>query len=117
MKDSAIKLKRVESILLELIPEALGQLNDSRLHELVVLDVKCSKGKSDAKVYLDSSGLSVDEQNKYLSLLSRAKSFLESYCATDQGWFRPTRFTFLFDDSVKKTQDIEELFKKIALKE
>ncbi len=115
--DAAIKTKRVESILLELIPEALGQLNDARLHELVVLDVKCSRGKSDAKVYLDNSDLSEDEQKKYLSLLSRAKSHIESYCAQDQGWFKPTKFAFIFDDSIQKTEHLEELFKKIATKE
>ena len=50
MTEAEIKLKRTESVLQELIPQALGSLNDQRLHELDILEVKCSRGKSDAKV-------------------------------------------------------------------
>jgi len=32
----------------------------------------------------------------------------------DQGWFRCPKFTFEFDEHLKKAQNIEELFKKIA---
>lgn len=63
MNEAQVKLKRTESILLELIPEALGALNDKRLHELNVIEVKCSRGKSDAKVYLDPASFS-DEEKK-----------------------------------------------------
>jgi ribosome-binding factor A len=32
----------------------------------------------------------------------------------NQGWFRSPKFTFEFDEQMKKAQSIEELFKKIA---
>ena len=64
--EAEIKVKRTESILIELIPEALGQLNDNRLHEIDITEVKCSKGRSDAKVYIDPSYFS-DEEKRTIS--------------------------------------------------
>jgi ribosome-binding factor A len=114
MTEAQIKLKRTESILCELIPEALGSMNDKRLHELDVVDVKCSRGKSDAKVYIDPSDFSDDEKRSYLKLLNKARPIVETYCLKDQGWFRCPKLTFEFDEHLKKAQNIEELFKKIA---
>lgn len=114
MTEAEIKLKRTESILLELIPEALGSLNDKRLHEINVVEVKCSRGKSDAKVYLDPASLSEQEKRDYLKLLRKARPIVETFCLKDQGWFRSPKLTFEFDEQLKKSQNIEELFKKIA---
>ena len=114
MTPADIKLKRTESILAELIPEALSQLNDQRLHELDVLDVTCSRGRSDAKVYLDPSFFSDEERLALLKLLKKARPIIEDYCLKDQGWFRCPKLAFVFDDQLKKAQNIEELFKKIA---
>jgi len=114
MTEAQIKLKRTESILSELIPEALGSMNDKRLHELDVVDVKCSRGKSDAKVYINPDEFSEDEKKVYLKLLNKARPIIETYCLKDQGWFRCPKFTFEFDEHLKKAQNIEELFKKIA---
>ena len=114
MTEAQIKLKRTESVLAELIPEALGALNDKRLHELDVIDVKCSRGKSDAKVYIDPASFSEEEKRAYLNLLKKARPIVETYCLKDQGWYRCPKFTFEFDEQLKKAQNIEELFKKIA---
>lgn len=114
MTPAEIKLKRTESILAELIPEALSQLNDQRLHEIDVIEVKCSKGRSDAKVYLDPSYFNEEEQKTNLKLLNKARPIIEDYCLKDQGWFRCPKLAFVFDDHFEKTQNIEELFKKIA---
>lgn len=114
MTEAQIKLKRTESILLELVPEALGALNDKRLHDLNVIEVKCSRGKSDAKVYLDPGLLSDEEKKTYLGLLKKARPIIEDHCLKDQGWYRCPKFTFEFDEQLKKSQSIEELFRKIA---
>jgi len=55
MSEKSIKVKRKESILVELLNEALSTLNDSRVNSLHILDVICSRGASDAKVYLEKS--------------------------------------------------------------
>ena len=114
MTPAEIKLKRTESILKELIPEALSELNDSRLREIDVIDVTCSKGRSDAKVYLDPHTYSDEERRTFLKQLRKARPIIEEYCSRDQGWFRCPKFAFLFDDQIQKSKDIENLFAKIA---
>jgi ribosome-binding factor A len=114
MTEAQIKLKRTESVLLELIPQALGSMNDKRLHELDIIEVKCSRGKSDAKVYINPHSLTQQEKNDYLKLLRKARPIVESYCLKDQGWYRCPKFTFEFDEQLEKSKTIEELFKKIA---
>ena len=114
MNEAQVKLKRTESILLELVPEALGALNDKRLHELNVIEVKCSRGKSDAKVYLDPATFTEEEKKTYLSLLKKARPIIETHCLKDQGWYRCPTFTFEFDEQLKQSQNMEELFRKIA---
>jgi ribosome-binding factor A len=109
-----IKLKRTESILIELIPEAISQLNDARVHEVDVVEVKCSKGRSDCKVYLDPHDYTDQEKNFFLGQLRKATPFIANYCLSDQGWFKAPLFTFVFDDQLKKSKDIESLFSKIA---
>lgn len=114
MTEAEIKLKRTESVLLELVPQALGSLNDKRLHELDIIEVKCSRGKSDAKVYINSFDLTQEEKNNYLKLLRKARPIIETYCLKDQGWYRCPKFTFEFDEQIAKSKNIDELFKKIA---
>ncbi len=114
MTEAQIKLKRTESLLQELIPEALGSLNDKRLHDLDVLEVKCSRGKSDAKVYINPNEYSEQEKRDYLKLLRKARPLVETYCLKDQGWYRCPKFTFEFDEQLEKSKNIEELFKRIS---
>lgn len=114
MTEAQIKLKRTESLLLELVPQALGTMNDKRLHELNILEVKCSRGKSDAKVYINPNEFTEQEKRDYLKLLNKARPIIETYCLKDQGWYRCPRFTFEFDEQLKKSQTIDELFKRIA---
>ncbi|SFV50374.1 Ribosome-binding factor A [hydrothermal vent metagenome] len=113
MTEAEIKLKRTESILKELIPEALSTLNDNRLHEINVVEVKCSKGRSDAKVYLDPDYYDEKEKNILLKQLKKARPIIEDYCMKDQGWFRSPKLAFEFDEHFQKAQRIDELFKKI----
>jgi len=114
MTEAEIKLKRTESVLLELVPQALGSLNDKRLHELDIIEVKCSRGKSDAKVYINPFDLSEEDKNSYLKLLRKARPIIETYCLKDQGWYRCPKFTFEFDEQIAKSKNIEALFKQIA---
>jgi len=114
MTEAEIKLKRTESVLLELVPQALGSLNDKRLHELNILEVKCSRGKSDAKVYINPAEYTESEQREYLKLLRKARPIVETFCLKDQGWFRCPKFTFEFDEQLEKSRNIDALFKKIA---
>lgn len=113
MTPAEIKLKRTDAILQELIPEAIAQLGDARLHELDVIEVRCAKGRSDAKVFLDPHDYSEIERNTFLKQLRKARPVIEDYCMKDQGWYRCPKLAFVFDDHLQKTQSIEALFKQI----
>jgi ribosome-binding factor A len=97
-----IKRKRTDAILQELIPEAIAQLSDARLHELDVIEVRCAKGRSDAKVYLDPHDYSESERNAFLKQLRKARPVIEDYCMKDQGWYRCPKLAFFIRRSTSK---------------
>jgi len=114
MTQEEIKRHRVESVLKEVIPEALGTLDDERINSLIVTDVVCSKGRSDAKVYLDKSFLSPKEQSEALRQLRTVAGYIQNHCKQSEGWFKAPRFTFEFDEQLEKVSRMEELFKQIS---
>ena len=116
MTHEEIKRHRVESVLKEIIPEALGSLDDERINGLSVTDVVCSKGRSDAKVYLDKSFLNSKEQGEALKQLRTIAGYIQNHCKQSEGWFKAPRFTFEFDEQLEKVSRIEELFKQISTK-
>ena len=113
MTHEEIKRHRVESVLKEIIPEALGSLDDERINGLTVTDVICSKGRSDAKVYMDTSFLTEKEQNEALKQLRTVAGYIQNHCKQSEGWFKAPRFTFEFDHQLEKVSRIEDLFKQI----
>ena len=114
MTPEEIKRKRTESVLKEIIPEALATLDDSRINALQVTDVVCSRGRSDAKVYLDKSVLSEAQQREALRQLRLVAGYIQNHCKQSEGWFKAPRFTFEFDEQLEKQNRMEELFKQIA---
>ena len=114
MREEEIKRKRTESRLVELIPEALSTMNDSRINGLSVTEVVCSRGRYDAKVFLDKSYLNEKEQAEALKQLRVVSNYLSTYIRDSEGWFKAPRFTFEFDDQLERISHIEELFKEIA---
>ncbi|MBD3790154.1 MAG: 30S ribosome-binding factor RbfA [Campylobacterales bacterium] len=114
MTHEEIKRHRVESVLKEIIPEALATLDDERINSLVVTDVVCSKGRSDAKVYLEPSFLSEKEQNDALRQLRTVAGYIQTHCKQSEGWFKAPRLTFEFDQQLEKATRIEALFDQIA---
>ncbi len=111
--EKSIKLLRTESILKELLPEALSTLNDELLNNLTVIDVKCSRGKYDAEVFLDPSFFDESQKEYVLSHLKKANGYLQNYCKQAEGWYRAPKFRFRFDDSLSYQNNMDELFKKI----
>ena len=114
MTQDEIKRHRVESVLKEIIPEALATLDDDRINALLVTDVVCSRGRSDAKVYLNKSFLTDAEQREALKQLRVVAGYIQNHCKQSQGWFKAPRFTFEFDEQAEKQSRMEALFKQIA---
>ncbi len=113
MTQEEIKRHRVESILKEIIPEAFASLDDERIRGLSVTDVKCSKGRSNAKVYLDTSFLNDKEQGEALKQLRVVAGYIQNHCKQSEGWFKAPIFTFEFDHQLEQVNRIEDLFKQI----
>ena len=114
MTHEEIKRHRVESVLKEIIPEALGSLDDERINGLSVTDVVCSKGRSDAKIYLDKSFLNPKEQGEALRQLRAVSGYIQNHCKQSEGWFKAPRFVFEFDEQPEHQSKMENLFKQIA---
>jgi len=114
MTQEEIKRHRVESVLREIIPEALGTLDDDRINGLSVTAVVCSKGRSDAKVYMDKSFLNEKEQREALKQLRVVSGYLSNHCKQSEGWFKAPRFVFEFDAQPEYQSKMEDLFKQIA---
>ena len=114
MREEEIKRKRTESRLVELLPEAFSGMNDNRINALSVTAVVCSRGRYDAKVYLDKSYLSEKEQGEALKQLRAVSGFLSTYVRESEGWFKSPKFTFEFDNQLEEISKIEALFKEIG---
>jgi len=114
VREEEIKRKRTESRLVELIPEALSGMNDNRINGLSVTEVVCSRGRYDAKVYLDKSYLTEEEQAQALKQLRAVSGYLSTYIRESEGWYKAPKFTFEFDDQLERISKIEALFKEIG---
>ncbi len=109
----SIKLQRVESVLRELVPEAISTLSNPEINNIPVIEVECSRGKYDANVYLDPSFVSPEDEAHIIKELRKAGSYLENYCKQAEGWYRCPRFHFKFDHSLEEQNKMDTLFKKI----
>ena len=111
---SSIKLQKIESLLKRVLPESLASLNDIELNSLVVLDVKCKRGKYDANIYLDPLNLTEDEQKRILKKLKKANSYIKTECLNATDWYRVPNFHYIFDNELERVSHIENLFKQIS---
>ncbi|MGP1450888.1 MAG: 30S ribosome-binding factor RbfA [Wolinella sp.] len=113
MQGDSFKIERTQSLLREIIPEALASLNDSRLNSLGVVDVRCSKGKQHADVYLDAPFATQKERGEILRQLRLAEGTIRAHCLQATSWFRCPKFTFIFDDTIENTNRLDDIFKKL----
>ncbi|MDD3323637.1 MAG: 30S ribosome-binding factor RbfA [Sulfurospirillaceae bacterium] len=113
MMDKSIKIQRTESVLRELIPEALATLDDEMLRGVCVVEVECSRGKYDATVYVDPMMYDAKERAYILNHLDKVKRVIQNHCMQAEGWFRCPNFKFKFDDTLEKQNKMDALFAKV----
>lgn len=114
MNNKSVNLQRTESLLEELIPEALSSLNDHRITSLTITEVDCKNGKYDAKVYYDGSDFDKAELKEIRMSLRKANGAIKSYILNATSWYKCPDFTFLVDDMMEKRARIEDLFSQIS---
>ena len=112
----SVNLQRTESLLMELIPEALATLNDTRINSLPITAVNCKNGKYDAIVYYDGSDYKKTEHQAINKLLTKASGAIKSYCLNSTGWYKCPDFKFKADNGLEKSLNIESLFSQIKSK-
>lgn len=108
-----IHLQRIESLLMELIPQALSSLNDSRINTLSITSVECKKGKYDATVFFDATDFTDQEIVLILTLLQKANGRIKSFCLASTGWYKCPNFKFIVDNRIEESRNLEAIFNKI----
>jgi len=98
---------------MELIPEALSTLSDSRINSLPITGVNCKNGKYDASVYFDGSDFEQKEIPGVISALTKANGRIKSYVLSSTGWYKCPTFKFINDTSLESSKNIEDLFRQI----
>lgn len=114
MKEKSINLQRTQSLLMELIPEALSSLNDPLINSLAITEVDCKNGKYDATVYYDGSDFDKTEQKLIRMGLRKANGAIKSYILNATGWYKCPNFEFLVDDMLEKRARMDQLFSMIS---
>ena len=99
---------------MELIPEALGSLEDENINGLAITEVDCKNGKYDATVYFDGSDYDNGELKIIRSSLRKANGAIKSYILGATSWYKCPNFTFEVDDMMEKRARMDELFAQIA---
>ncbi len=107
-----IKTKRSQSLLLELLKEALALLADPRLNSLSITEVILSKGKHNAQVYVLLDG-DESEQRAILAHLKKAEGILKEYILSASGWYRCPSLSFKPDDSLNQANRLDQIFSQI----
>ncbi len=114
MTNKSVNLQRTESLLEELIPEALSSLNDHRITSLTITEVDCKNGKYDAKVYYDGSDYDKAELKEIRMSLRKANGAIKTYVLGATSWYKCPNFTFIVDDMMDKRARMEDLFSQIS---
>jgi len=112
LNSNEIKHRRFESILKDLIGEAIATMNDSRLNSLSIVDVVCSRGKQNVTIYLFDDGQ--EDKTEIIRQLRKSVGYINKYCLASESWYKMPKLDFKFDNN----QDIhiEALFDKIKRK-
>ncbi|RBQ31055.1 ribosome-binding factor A [Arcobacter sp. FW59] len=109
----SINLQRTESLLMELIPQALSQLADSRINSLPITGVNCKNGKYDAIVYFDGSDFNKEETIAVIQALNKANGRIKSDVLASTSWYKCPNFKFEADTTLEKSKHLEDLFAQI----
>ncbi|AQQ58985.1 MAG: 30S ribosome-binding factor RbfA [Helicobacter sp.] len=108
--------ERREAFLQEIVNEALGSLGDSLLNTLEVTKVQCSKGKHDAKVFIESSSIDKAMQNKILQAFKKARPIIQEYILSATSWHTAPKITLVFDESLQIQNNLDKIFAQINAK-
>lgn len=114
MDREEIRLKQKESLLKEALYEAMSTLRDERINSIGIVEVFIKRGKYDAEIYLDPTGLDPREQREALKALKKAEGIIRRQVTASTDWFKCPALHFKFDTSIEEANRIEQLLEKIS---
>lgn len=110
---SNIKNLKNQSLLREVLQEAICSLEDNRINTLSITGIKCSNGKYFARVLLDSTFIDESKRNNILKLLKKADNIIRKYVQSTLSWYRIPNFVYEFDLELEGINKLDSIFKKI----
>lgn len=110
----SVNLQRTESLLCELIPEALSSLEDGLINSLSITDVNCKNGKYDAIVYFDGSDFNKEELKQIKQKLHKANGRIKAHVLAATSWYKCPNFTFEVDDTLENSKRLEKIFSQLS---
>ncbi len=113
MNPKEIKESRFSHQFKEAVADAISSLNDKTISTLTVVDVKVSRGKSDATIYLNGVGYDKEEREKIISRLKKASGYISKHSLATLGKYRVPTLKFVMDDTTEALSKMDELFKRI----
>ncbi|MDO7253307.1 30S ribosome-binding factor RbfA [Helicobacter cappadocius] len=112
--EKSIHLQRTQSVLKEMLQEAISGLSDTRVNSASVVEVVCSRGKYNADVFIHPDFYSPEEKKQVLKGLKKAEGVLREYILSVSGWYKCPKLNFCFDETLQKTKNLDEIFNQIA---
>ena len=79
------------------------------INSLSITRVECSRGISDAAVYILDEDFSENEKRKIISELKKSGSYIARYCTATGAIAKMPKMTFCFDDSMEKEKRLTEI--------
>ena len=110
-KPNQVQHLRNEKLLKEAFIYCFSSIED--LSDLSVLEVKLSKGKSDAVVMLDESYLEAKDQKAFLAQIKQFKPYITNELLRSCNWFKLPKITYKFTNGVAFDNKMESLFAQI----
>lgn len=105
--------QRREAFLQEILSEALSILQDDRINSLEITHVKCSKGKHDAKIFINKNNLTQKEQQEIQNIFKKAKPILQEYVLAATSWYAAPNLSLEFDESFEVQTRLDKIFEQI----
>lgn len=108
-----IARERRESFLKEILSEAFDSLQDSRLNTLEITHVECSKGRHNAKIFINNNDITSQDRKEILNIFKKAKPILKEYLLCATSWYSVPDLSIEFDDSFEKQNRLDKIFAQI----
>ena len=102
-----------QSMLKDVLQEAICSLSDTRINTLSVTKVKCSNGKYFARILLDSTLIEPQQRIVIIKLLKKANNTIRKYVQSSISWYRIPNFEYEFDLELENINRLDSILKQI----